>query len=337
MTASSSAAIGDRLTAYLQSRLDQPVAITELRRFPVGFSWITYGFTLETGGDRRELILRIAPESGILPPYRAAPEFAILSAVEALALPIPHALWYSDDPADLGAAFIICTKSPGDAPLMSRKLIESGGGDLPELAKQFVDHLAKLHGFAWEGTEFARLVDPATCENAALAELGRWNARLDSVLMRPEPVMEWARRWLIANAPVAPRVVMVHGDYRLGNFLAQGDRITGLLDWELAHLGDPQEDLGWALMPDFNGLTDRLFGVMDRSEVYDRYQAAGGAVIDPAAIDYYGIMARYKLVCICFSGLHAFARLGTNDVRTAMLASQRAGIIAQLSELADRL
>ncbi|MEO8296398.1 MAG: phosphotransferase family protein [Burkholderiales bacterium] len=337
MPAPSPSYVADRLTTYLREQCGSDVSISDLRQFSVGFSWMTYGFTLHDGATPQPLILRLAPAAGILPTYRAAPEAALLRSVEPLGLPTPRALWFSDDPQWLGTPFLVCSRCPGDAPLLTRKLLQSGGGDLPVLAREFVDHLARLHSLDWEHSEFAPFARRVTREEAALQEVAYWADVVAEFAPRPEPLMEWVRRWLVAHAPVAPRVGIVHGDYRLGNFLAQDGRITGLLDWELAHVGDPHDDLGWALMPDVNGSTDKLFGVMDRSEVFERYEAASGVRIDPAVIAYYDVLSRYKLVAICFSGIGVFASGRTNDLRTALMGSQRARAMAHLADVTEQL
>ena len=71
--------------------------------------------------------------------------------------------------------------------------------------------------------------------------------------MHPEPVIDLACRRLRENLPISREIRLVHGDYRTGNFLYDQNGITGILDWEMAHLGDPHEDLGWAMTPLFAG------------------------------------------------------------------------------------
>jgi aminoglycoside phosphotransferase (APT) family kinase protein len=83
-------------------------------------------------------------------------------------------------------------------------------------------------------------------------------------------------RWLDANAPVSDRITVVHGDYRVGNFLRQGGRITAILDWELVHLGDPHEDLAWAGLRAFSPGSRRVGGLIDLDVFHSRYSASSG-------------------------------------------------------------
>ena len=82
--------------------------------------------------------------------------------------------------------------------------------------------------------------------------------------------------WLKRNQPKACRRRLVHGDYRLGNFLEQNDRITAILDWELVHLGDPVEDLGWAFLPQYRGGTGLVCGLAGRGTSFCRDMKRAG-------------------------------------------------------------
>src|SRR5690606_19763017 len=92
-----------------------------LRRFTVGFSWVTFGFSgswRENGQPvERELILRVGPPNGIFGPYRAYPEFVTLRGLAGSAVPVPGVYWYSDDVSVLGAPFFICDLVAGEAPI----------------------------------------------------------------------------------------------------------------------------------------------------------------------------------------------------------------------------
>ena len=78
----------------------------------------------------------------------------------------------------------------------------------------------------------------------ALAQLTEWERQLDAI-GEPLPAVELGLRWLRANAPEPVEATLVHGDFRLGNFIVDGDGLAAVIDWELAHLGDPAEDIGW--------------------------------------------------------------------------------------------
>lgn len=316
--------ITKRLKAFLDTRLSEPFAIENLRKFSVGFSWITYGFDLIHESERQSLILRLAPEVGILPRYLAEPEAALLKTIAPTGLPTPRVLFASDTPDAFGTPYLICTRCPGEPFLLSRKVIAERPELLRTLAHQFIERLAVLHRAEWQDGPYGRYAQQITRESAALTEVGYWWAAYEKARMRMEPSMQWIYQWLLRNVPTAPRLSLVHGDYRIGNFLTEGDRITGILDFEMSHPGDPHDDIAYAFLPEFNGMSDKIFGVMDRKEALSYYCDRSGMTVDPKTLHYYGVLARFKLAVICFCGLWKFRTGQSADARMNFMGSQRA-------------
>lgn len=332
--------LSSRLQNFLSYQLQRDVAIEGLVRYPVGFSWMTYAFTLvELGagaGPRRELVLRLAPPVGILPPYRAKPEFDVLSAVDGHGVPVPKPFFYGDDPGDLGAPFLICSKCPGD-PLTLMGVLPAAG-QIPaftKLAHEFTEILGRLHNIDWRASLGAAVAAGATAANIAARQAEHWKGIAERI-SRPLPLLKLVHRWFLENAPVAPRLAIVHGDYRLGNFLAR-ENIDAILDWELVHIGDPHEDLGWALLSSFNGRSDKLFGVMPKEEVFERYERVTGLPVQPQSVAYYEILALFKLAVICLSGNHAFFAGKSRDLRLVVLGSNSRLMLKALAERMERV
>jgi aminoglycoside phosphotransferase (APT) family kinase protein len=334
------ASLGPRLKQFLSRQLQCDLQIRRLTRYPVGFSWLTYGFTLVEQPDavtHRKLVLRLAPPVGILPPYAAKPEFDVLTAIDGRGVPVPEPLFYSDDPKELGASFLICSKSPGTPHTLA------GAPPLPEqiplLSKwgeQFTDILARLHDIDWVTVLGEDRALGATVSDIALRQANHWNRIAEAVVLRPLPILRFVYHWLLENAPTAPRLSIVHGDYRIGNFLAR-DNIDAILDWELAHIGDPHEDWGWALLPNFNGRTSKLFGALPRSDVFERYERVTGHSLQPKSIAYYEVLALFKLAVICLSGNHAFFVGHSRDVRLPVMGSSGYFVLRNLAELMERV
>src|SRR5262249_58081878 len=101
----------------------------------------------------------------------------------------------------------------------------------------------------------------------------------------PPPPLAEALGWLRPHFPATPEVTLVHGDFRLGNFLVVRDgggaRLTGILDWEMVHLGDPLEDVAWCISPLWRGGTPLASGLMLPQEFVARWVEASGRA--PAA------------------------------------------------------
>ena len=109
--------------------------------------------------------------------------------------------------------------------------------------------------------------------------------------LEPQPVLEFALSWLKRHLPPPPRrLVLVHGDYRTGNFLYDQTGITGILDWEMAHAGDPIEDLGWLVIKSWRWAGDeRVGGLCTRDEFVKLYEDAGGVKVDPAVLKFWEV------------------------------------------------
>ena len=106
-----------RLERWLTSTWKAKVVVSGWRRFPAGMSWVTFGFTATMHGEPQDLILRLGDPGGLFAPYRTEPEFLALSTLaRAPGVPIPEALLRCDDPAVLGAPFMITRKVAGDTP-----------------------------------------------------------------------------------------------------------------------------------------------------------------------------------------------------------------------------
>ncbi|MFT3792296.1 MAG: phosphotransferase family protein [Rudaea sp.] len=236
----------ERLQAYLQKQTRREWNLGSFTRYAVGFSWITYGFgATEQGQPERGLILRLGPPYGLFAPYSALPQHAALKVLEDSGVPTPRSYWWSDDASILGAPFFISERVAGSAPVPWVSQNGSGFEDAYrlKLGTQFVSALAGLHNCEWHGRPGFEN-DGTTVENAALRQVEEWERNQARWALKPYPMLTWAFRWLRAHLPRAPRVSLVHGDYRLGNFLERDGCITAILDWELVHPGDPHEDSG---------------------------------------------------------------------------------------------
>lgn len=137
----------------------------------------------------------------------------------------------------------------------------------------------------------------------------------------PRPVFEHAARWLRERMPGVSRVALVHGDFRNGNLMIGPDGIRAVLDWELAHLGDPMEDLGWLCVNSWRfGRSDLpVGGFGTREELYAGYEAAGGAAVDPEAAQWWEVFGTLRWGAMCAGSVAAF-RGGDATLERAMIA-----------------
>jgi aminoglycoside phosphotransferase (APT) family kinase protein len=325
-----------RLGEFISHASGAPVAVERLTKFPAGFSWITYGAKLSGFAKSDDVILRIGPPYGLFAPYSAMPEYESLLALEASAVPAPRAYFASDDPAILGAPFFLCETVEGSTPLPWGSRGEALEGARREsLAADFIDALAALHVFDWRATPLAKWGRNVTRENAAQLQIDAWEARFRRWALRPHPMAHRALAWLRAEAPKAERISLVHGDYRLGNFLERDGRISAILDWELVHLGDPIEDLGWAFLPQYRGGGKLVCGLASEADFLARYEARSECTVGRAALKFYIVFSLLKLAFTHMAAARCFEDGLFNDLRMPGMATQIAPVFRQIAKILE--
>jgi aminoglycoside phosphotransferase (APT) family kinase protein len=331
------ATLAQQVVAYLSAQDGHAVTVGALRRFPVGFSWLTYLVPVRgLGGwpEEQELILRLGPDDGLFAPYSALPQVLALQSLHGSAVPVPRPYWSGDDNSVFGAPFLFSAKAEGEAVV---PWVAPGEPPLEEsyrsrLAAQFVDALAALHCVRWQDQPIAAMADGITERDAAARAIAYWEERSGRWALRPDPLADWGLRWLKAHAPNAPRVAIVHGDYRTGNFLEVGGRITAILDWELVHLGDPHEDLAWASLPMYMGGT-RLVGRLAEPDMfYARYAERAGFAVTMKSLRSDQALSLLKLAAPHMAAARCFEAGRFNDLRMPAMGSQIATCLRQMEK-----
>ena len=334
--------IRSTLADFVRAQTGGPVEIGPLKRFTVGFSWVTYGFRAiwsEAGrAVERNLILRAGPPTGIFGPYKAYPEFVTLKALETSTVPVPRVYWYSDDTSILGAPFFVCDLVPGEAPI---PWTHDGGPAFDDerrvlLGTQFVGALAALHDFAWQDTPVASIDGTRDGRRTAIDQVDHWMDLLARWSPDRVPMLEMGAAWLRERAPVAARISITHGDYRIGNFLEVDGRITAILDWELVRLGDPVEDLGWVCLQAWRGRSPYMCHFFEREELRDRYAALTGHEVTLAEMAYWEAFGTLKLAIMHYGATDCFARRGFNDLRMAGMGAQIPRVLLQVESAMER-
>ena len=139
------------------------------------------------------------------------------------------------------------------------------------------------------------------------------------------PIIALGLAWLRRNLPPTRPARLVHGDFRIGNVMAEHGRLTGVLDWELAHTGDFHEDLAFGCMAvwRFGQLDREAFGFTDLDSFFAAYRAAGGAPIDPGAFRFWLVYRTVWWALGCLSMGLAW-RSGTDRSLERVVVARRA-------------
>lgn len=305
--------LAERLTGYLRKNTGQgDLALANLRRLSGGASKEQFTFDLtwkDASGHKvtRKLILRMDPSESIVETHRLR-EAEVLKAMIGQ-VPVPEVLWVDPNPETLGHPFLIAVFLPGTVQPEGATKASGVGQMFPEkyrkaLSGQFIAHMAAIHTLDWSKSDLSSLQKPkaGTTEGTRWA-LALWERVWEEDTLEAHPVMEYATGWLRRNMPVTQKPVVVHGDYRGGNFMFTPDlQINAILDWELAHIGDHHEDVSWATMA-LTGARDEdgtllSSGMIPRPEFLARYQEFSGLEIDPGTLYYFDVFNAYKLAVI---------------------------------------
>ena len=324
------------------------VRISELARMTGGASKEQFAFTLrhDDAAEAERLVLRMDPWMGIVETCRGR-EAQLLKAFAGV-VPVPPLRFVDADGEHLGQPGLIMRMVAGNtAPSDITAKVVTGVGIrfehwIPKLAPQFIDNLARIHGFDWRRAELSYFDAPAAgTTQAALRQVNWWARVWQQDLVEADPLVTVVERWLRENAPVCAQPVVVHGDYRIGNFMfvePSGD-FSAVLDWELAHIGDFHEDLAWSVQRLFG--TPRadgellISGLLPRAEFFRRYTQATAVAINLDTIRYYEILNAWKCIIINNASACRAARESHShqDLVLTWMAFGSAVFMAEIDEL----
>ena len=226
-----------------------------------------------------------------------AEEFAVLQQAYKAGVTVPEPLWLHRDQGQLGQDFYLMRRIDGDAGGRTLVLGNLSQPQRDDVLGQLGHTLGLLHQVrpAREGLEFLKL-PPA---NPALSRIEEYRQLIDE-LGRPQPVLEWAMRWLELNAPQEVSISLIHGDFRTGNYMVAGDRVTGILDWEFAGWGAADEDIGWfnARCWRFGRLDAPAGGLGSLDAFLAGYERTADRKVDRHAVGYWRAMGALRWAVI---------------------------------------
>jgi aminoglycoside phosphotransferase (APT) family kinase protein len=277
-----------------------------------GRSNLTYAI----GDDRHVWVLRRPPLGHVLPTaHDMKREYTVLSALNGSAVPVPRTLAFCADEAVNDAPFYVMERVDGAILRTPQEMAQLSNDDARRCSEALVDVLVAIHTVDYHA---AGLDDFGHPNGYLERQVRRWGEQWERSKSRDVPAIEELARRLRAALPTSPPPTIVHGDYRLDNTMLAPDdpgRIVAVLDWEMATLGDPLSDVGLFLVywgrdqTDLGGdPTDGPgAGFLSRDEIVQRY--ADGSGLDVSQLDFYEMLASYKLAII-LEGIHARYLMG---------------------------
>jgi aminoglycoside phosphotransferase (APT) family kinase protein len=289
------ASLAERLGAYLGRAWDEPVRIENLARISGGASRETYRFDAMRPSGRRRLILRRDPPGSLIETDRRS-EFLALKSFHGRGVAAPEPLILELEGAELERPFFIMVRVDGGA---TASPFQPGAYDphAAQLGQDFFGTLGRIAAADAETLPIAEVCEAPALDDCWRRELDYWSGVIEADELHPQPIVRAAIRRLRRNPPPpAQKISVVHGDYRSGNFLHDGQgRVLAILDWEMAHLGDPLEDLGWAMDPLWrHNEAHRVAGMLPKAEAIAVWEGASGLKVDPAAFAWWELFASVK-------------------------------------------
>jgi aminoglycoside phosphotransferase (APT) family kinase protein len=284
-------------------------------RLSGGASQETWSFDIVHPDGNVGAILRRAPQGYGAAPSRAAglnAEAKLMQLAHDAGLPSPRVMHVLQPQEGLGIGFVMARV---DGETIPRKILrdEKFANARPLLAHQLGKVLAGIHGLPL--TQLPDLRRMTATEE--ITELERDYRSFEW----PRPVFELALRWLRERDPGPPaEVTLVHGDFRHGNLIIGPDGVRAVLDWELAHLGDPMEDLGWICVNSwrFGEIDKPVGGFGSREELFAGYESSGRRV-DPDRVIFWELMGTLRWGVMCCGMMQRFRTGPEHSIERAMI------------------
>ena len=282
----------EALASVLASRLGAlwgtQAEVIAVRPLPGGASRESWDVRVRTAadGDRRLVLLRDA-DGRARPGHNVAVEAAAMTAARVAGVPVAEV--YDHGPGDLGPAYLLMERLDGET--IPRRLLrdEAYAAVRPGLARRLGEVLAQIHQ-----------VDPDSVPGLPrVDELGEVTA-LYRAFAEPRPALEIGLRWLAEHRPAPAADALVHGDFRTGNLMVGEDGLVGVLDWELAHRGDPRQDLGWLCTKAWRfGSAGPVGGFGARADLMAGYAAGGGVPPDDQTQRWWELYGTVRWALLC--------------------------------------
>ncbi|MBA7648766.1 putative aminoglycoside phosphotransferase [subsurface metagenome] len=315
----------DKIRDYLKFRMPKAenLSITNLQTVVGGTSRENIAFEAEWTEEGRKIarsfIIRRDPTASLVETDREM-EFRVLQSLESTPVPVPKMYWLERDEKWLERPFVVMEKMPGTPTSARMGLFAPEDPELrAKIANQFVEILANIHAVDWKGFGLAFLGVPEAGTDCACREIDKWEKVIDKDKLEPQPILTEALLWLKNNKPEIEQITLVHGDFKQDNLLFENEKITAFLDWELTHLGDPMEDLGWSCMEWWRQDTHLICGLLEKEEFFRQYENLSGIKVDEQKVFFYQVLGCVKMTAIILTGIRSFSEGRSHDITLGLL------------------
>ena len=289
------------LSVLLAKKIEGFQTLHKLERLSGGASQETYRLEIDTAAGpqviawRREAGGEAAARDGLQ--IGIANEARLWRAALAVGVPVPQIMAEHDREDGLGEGVFMPWLS--GQTLGFRIVKDQSFSKLqPSLAFQCGRILARIHRIDTTASGLTAFLPHATPRELVTDTWSRYQS-----YGTPQPMIDYAARWLLDHLPPACRPALTHGDFRNGNLMVNVDGIVAVLDWELAHIGDPMRDLGWLCTCSWRfGRHDRpVGGFGDYADLFAGYRAESGVEVDRDAVHFWEVFGSFWWAVGCLT------------------------------------
>jgi len=327
--------LNDQFAEYVthQMPMAKDISIEDILQIHGGASRQTYSLTLKYSQRRehlkRRIVLRREFKTGLIE-TESATEYNAFKAFYGTDVPVPEPLWLEEDGKWLGSPFIV-TEEIQDCEAFHALLRDPPYKQNQETTGiQFCEILGNIAAADPEKIGLSQKMmvpEPGQCWHR---ELDYWESYLGEKELEPQPLARAAISWLRRNPPLpAQKISVVHGDYRAGNFLFDvAGKIHAILDWEMMHLGDPLEDLAYAVNPMWSWEEpDKMGFMISPDKGIAIWEKKTGLKADPDSLHWWKVFTGVKNIAIYVAAGSVFSN-GTSMDPMLTFASWWAGDIS---------
>ena len=289
------------LRAVLARVLDGFTDLIRVDRLSGGASQETYRIEVAVGSVTRLLALRRAPHGsrGARQPGLAGltTEAQLLRAARQAGVPVPDVVATLAPEDGLGAGFFMewlegetLGKRISTAKALTNARVK--------LAFEAGATLARIHAIDLDATDLRARLSTLSPEALIQQTWAQYQA-----LHTAQPMLDYVARWLLEHQPAASASTLVHADFRNGNLMVGPQGLVAVLDWELAHIGDPMRDLGWICTASWRFGRPELAvgGFGTRAQLFEGYASVSGQPVDPDHVRFWEVFGSFWWSVICLS------------------------------------
>ena len=284
-----------RLDAVIAKHLSGCEGLIAVERLSGGASQETYRIRAKAGAGERLLAMRRAP-GGLAPQSEAtgvhpglAVEARLMQVARSVGVPEPEVFHVLEEADGLGEGFLMAWL---DGEALGARIVRSPAFEAvrPKLAFECGRILARIHAIDLQATGLDQVLDTITPAEFLEQTWERYRG-----FPTPQPMIDYAGRWLMDHLPDTPELKLVHNDFRNGNFMIDGQGIIAVLDWEVAHIGDPMRDLGWICTNSWRfGRSDLPVGGFGHyDDLFRGYEAESGQAVDPERVRFWEVFGSF--------------------------------------------